>query len=82
MSDWSASLKQSHHTKGALTTGQAKKLQAEAELLGRHGFDAHYYDAAAMQSIAPIPYRGGLCCPQGGQLNPARLARRVEACCR
>ncbi len=68
----------SHHTKGALTTRQAKKLQTEAELLNRHGFDAHYYDAATMQSIAPISYRGGLCCPQGGQLNPARLARELK----
>jgi gamma-glutamylputrescine oxidase len=68
----------SHHTKGAFTMRQAKKLQAEAELLVRNSFDAHYYDAAMMQSIAPISYRGGLCCPRGGQLNPARLARELK----
>jgi gamma-glutamylputrescine oxidase len=68
----------SHHTKGAFTTNQAKKLQAEAELLNRCGFDADYHDTATMQSIAPIPYRGGFSCPQGGQLNPARLARELK----
>jgi gamma-glutamylputrescine oxidase len=68
----------SHHTKGAFTTRQAKKLLAEVDLLNRHGFEANYYDGATMQSIAPIPYRRGFCCPQGGQLNPARLARELK----
>jgi gamma-glutamylputrescine oxidase len=68
----------SHHTKGAFTNRQAKKLQVEAELLNRCRFDANYHDAKTMQSIAPIPYRGGLSCPQGGQLNPARLARELK----
>jgi gamma-glutamylputrescine oxidase len=69
---------ETHHVKGALTTHQSHKLQTEAELLGNHGFAANYYDGDAMASIAPVPYRGGLCCPQGGQLNPARLARELK----
>jgi gamma-glutamylputrescine oxidase len=69
---------ETHHVKGALTTHQAHKLETEAELLGNHGFAANYYDGDAMASIAPVPYRGGLCCPQGGQLNPARLARELK----
>lgn len=69
---------EAHHVKGALTVRQAHKLQAEAELLTRHGFAAEYYDGEAMASMVPVPYRAGLCCPQGGQLNPARLARELK----
>jgi gamma-glutamylputrescine oxidase len=69
---------ETHHVKGALTARQGYKLQAEAELLNRHGFAANYFDSSEMVSIAPVPYRGGLSSSQGGQLNPAKLARELK----
>jgi gamma-glutamylputrescine oxidase len=66
------------HLKLALTTRQAVRLRKEAETLARLGFAAEYLDAAGVAALAPIPARAGICYPQGGQLNPALLARGLK----
>ena len=66
------------HLKLALTTKQAGLLQREAEMLARLGFTAEYSDAAQVADLAPIRSCGGLCYPQGGQLNPALLSRELK----
>ncbi len=71
-------LEERYHVKVAVTSRQARLVAREAETLARFGFPVEYFDARNLASIVPLPGHAAIGYPQGGQLNPAKLARELK----